>query len=120
MVFGESIFVSKKVLKLLCEGNQFLFKLRVSAGSLLMFVEVVFELGDLVFKFDVLIIESIGLIWEFDHSGGITFPTLIEFFLQGKYVVVEELNLFRMRFDAYCTTNARGTHNLDLINKLIW
>lgn len=91
-------------------GGEILLKLCVFPGCFFVLVEVVFELGDLIFKLNVLVTEAVGLIWEFDHSGRVAFPALVEFFFQGQNVVVEKLNLFGVGFDAYSTIDTGGAH----------
>lgn len=49
-------------LELVCEIGELLFELNVFPGGFLMFIDSVFELGDLIFQFDVLIVQAISLI----------------------------------------------------------
>lgn len=58
----DSIFIVDGVVELMSGGGEILLKLCVFPGCFFVLVEVVFELGDLIFKLNVLVAEAVGLI----------------------------------------------------------
>ena len=115
LILSEQLsFIFPFLIKGISNVRNILLKLSIFPHSLLSFKSSIFQTRDLISNLNIFRSQFIILIRQSKKLTRIMFLTLIQLFLKWYNIIIQQFNLFWMRFYTNSTPSCRITHNLKI------